>query len=90
MTRAWLLLLPLVAAQSSCKARNDVTAEATAWAKSMGYQVQAVACMHVDSDQDGYASCAMRLGDLPAPLALECGLWSFSGCRLAQVKGPLQ
>lgn len=61
-------------------------AEAQKWATNLGYRILGISCANIDSDNDGYVSCTVRVidGDKPAETKqIECrGEWSRGhGCR---------
>lgn len=62
---------------------------ARGFAGQLGYKVQGVTCMDMDSDGDGYVSCTVALEGGAAPIAVECAsAYSIkSGCRMQRPGG---
>lgn len=82
-----ILLFVLVSLSACVETPGAQEAAATAFLKSLGYEVVGVACTDRDSDNDGYVSCTGRVMGAVPPVAVECASrWSFtSGCRLQKL-----
>lgn len=83
--KRWLwVLLAVATTEGECEGPSPEYAvqQARRWAQDMGYeQVLGVSCSAIDSDGDGYLSCALRLANGP-PVALECRRSYGDGCKL--------
>lgn len=83
-------MIVLVLALVGCGSKAEAERGARKWATSMGFQVQNVSCVDIDTDHDGYVSCSVSVkrqdGSLDL-MAIECAA-NFTmneGCRAPKI-----
>jgi len=62
--------------------------EAHEWARTMGYEVQGLTCMDLDTDHNGYVTCTMQIKNNEVkPYTIECAKKVKEGCGYSQDRG---
>ncbi len=79
-----LVAMFVIIAITSCQKRkptNEVESEALDFATKMSGHVNAVQCMNIDSDNDGYVTCTVFMQDRE-PFSLQCAqMEGWEGCK---------